>query len=239
MTVHSYENGYRTLGRQLLLLPIEWTADGWFRVPVGVTADSAIPLPVSGSSQRPFADPSDDFTSPELGLQWGFWRDYEPARFTIGKGALTLQARGSSLADSSALTTAVGGHSYTIEIDIEVSSGCEAGLMLFYDPMHTAGILITPAGIEIKIPNGSVKNRTEKGATRATFRVVNDRQEVDFYYRLPGQPWRRTESSAEISGLHHNVLGGFLDVRPAVYACGQGQSTFRAFRYWPQVNVPV
>jgi xylan 1,4-beta-xylosidase len=33
MTVHSYENGYRTLGRQLLLLPIEWTADGWFRVP--------------------------------------------------------------------------------------------------------------------------------------------------------------------------------------------------------------
>ena len=41
MTVHAYENGYRALGRQLLLLPIEWTADGWFRVPHGVTADSA------------------------------------------------------------------------------------------------------------------------------------------------------------------------------------------------------
>jgi beta-xylosidase len=239
MTVHSYENGYRTLGRQLLLLPIEWTADGWFRVPQGVTADSAISLPVKGSSQLPFIDPSDDFTSPDLGLQWGFWRDFEPARFTTGKGALTLQARGNSLADSSALTTAVGGHSYTVEIDIEVSTGCEAGLMLFYDPLHTAGILITPGGIEVRIPSGSVKNRTEKGATRATFRVVNDRQEVDFYYRLPGQPWQRTESSAEVSGLHHNVLGGFLDVRPAIYACGQGQATFRAFRYWPRVNVPV
>ncbi|MGP8224849.1 MAG: family 43 glycosylhydrolase, partial [Terracidiphilus sp.] len=33
MTVHAYENGYRTLGRQLLLLPVEWTPDGWFRVP--------------------------------------------------------------------------------------------------------------------------------------------------------------------------------------------------------------
>src|SRR5580698_5182246 len=37
MTVHSYENGYRTLGRQLLLLPIAWTTDGWFRVPLGIT----------------------------------------------------------------------------------------------------------------------------------------------------------------------------------------------------------
>jgi xylan 1,4-beta-xylosidase len=239
MTVHSYENGYRTLGRQLLLLPIEWTADGWFRVPLGVTADSAIPMPVFGSNQQTFADPSDDFSSPELGLQWGFWRDFDPARFATGNGALTLQARGSSLADSSALTTAVGGHSYSVEIDVGVSSGCEAGLMLFYDPGHTAGILIAPGGIEIKIPNGSVKNRTEKGATRATFRVVNDRQEVDFYYRLPGQPWQRTETSAEISGLQHNVLGGFLDVRPAIYACGSGQATFRAFRYWPQVNAPV
>jgi beta-xylosidase len=110
--------------------------------------------------------------------------------------------------------------------------------MLFYDPGHVAGILITPGGIEIKIPNGSVKNRVEKGATRATFRVVNDRQEVDFYYRLPGRAWQKTESSAEVSGLHHNVLGGFLDLRPAVYACGQGQATFRGFRYWPEVNAP-
>jgi len=239
ITVHSYENGYRTLGRQLLLLPIEWTADGWFRVPAGVTADAAIPMPVPGTRQQPFADPSDDFTAPELGLQWGFWREYDPTRFTTGNGALTLQARGSSLADSSALTTAVGGHSYTVEIDIEVSPGCEAGLMLFYDPNHVAGILITPGGIEIKIPNGSVKNRTEKSATRTTFRVVNDRQEVDFYYRLPGRAWQKTESSAEVSGLHHNVLGGFLDLRPAVYACGHGLAAFRGFRYWPEVNAPA
>jgi beta-xylosidase len=240
ITVHSYENDYRTLGRQLLLLPIEWTADGWFRVPEGVHADAAIPMPLSGAAQQPFMDPSDDFTTPELGLQWAFWRDYDPSRFTTGHGALTMQARGSSLAaGSSALTTTVGGHSYTIEIDIEISAGCEAGLMLLYDPNHTAGILISPGGIEIKIPNGSVKNRIEKGATRATFRVVNDRQEVDFYYRLPGHEWQRTESSTEISGVQHNVLGGFLDVRPAIYACGQGQATFRSFRYWPEVKTPA
>ena len=29
MVYHGYEHGYRTLGRQALLEPVEWTADGW------------------------------------------------------------------------------------------------------------------------------------------------------------------------------------------------------------------
>jgi len=239
MTVHSYENGYRTLGRQLLLLPIEWTSDGWFRVPGGVTAESNLPMPVPGAVQQPLSDPSDDFSSPELGLQWGFWHEFDRARFTTGNGALTLQARGKALADTSALTTPVGGHSYTIEIEAEIEGGCEAGLLLFYDPQHATGIVLDAEGIGARLANGYIPSRQHKGATRATLRVVNDRQEVDFYYRLPGQGWQRTEESAEIAGMNHNVLGGFLDVRPAVYAVGTGKATFRNFRYWPAVKLPV
>jgi xylan 1,4-beta-xylosidase len=239
MTVHSYENGYRTLGRQLLLLPIEWTADGWFRVPEGITADSAIEVPVPVASQLPLADPSDDFTASELGLQWGFWREYDPTRFTVGDGALTLAARGKSLADTSVLTTAVGGHSYTVEIDVEIEPGCESGLLLFYSPDHAAGILLDGDGISVRIANGYIPTRQQKGATRATLRVVNDRQEVDFYFRLPGKSWQRMPESAEISGMHHNVLGGFLDVRPALFACGSGKATFRNFRYFAEAKVPT
>jgi beta-xylosidase len=222
-----------------MLLPVEWTPDGWYRIPPGVTADAAIPMPVPGTSQQPFVDPSDDFTTPELGLQWGFWDEFDPARFTTGNGALALEAKGKSLAETSALTTPVGGHSYTVEIDIEVSSGCEAGILLFYNPDHAAGILLSPEGIGVRLANNYIPSRQQPGATRATLRIVNDRQELDFYYRLPGQSWKRTEESAEISGMNHNVLGGFLDVRPAVYACGSGKATFRAFRYWPRVNAPA
>jgi beta-xylosidase len=222
-----------------MLLPVEWTADGWYRIPPGVTADAAIPMPIPGTSQQPFMDPTDDFTSPELGLQWAFWHEFDPARFTTGNGALTLAAQGKSIAETSALTTPVGGHSYTVEIDVEVSPGCEAGFLLFYNPHHATGILISPEGIGARNPNGFIPSRQQPGATRATLRIVNDRQEVDFYYRLPGQSWKRTPESAEISGINHNVLDGFLDVRPAVYACGSGKATFRAFRYWPRVNVPA
>jgi len=246
ITVHAYENGYRSLGRQLLLLPVEWTADGWFRLPAGITADSAIPTPIPGTVQQPFgaggaalAAPSDDFTSPQLGLQWAFWHELDLGRFKTGNGALVLQARGKSLADTSVLTTPVGGHSYTVEVDVETDPDCQAGLLLFYNPEHSTGILLTPQGIFARLASGSVHSRAETGATRATLRIVNDRQEIDFYYKLPGKPWRRFQESAEIAGQNHNVLGGFLDVRPALCAFGSGKATFRAFRFWPGVQVPA
>ena len=226
-------------GRQLLLLPVEWTDDGWYRVPAGISADSEISMPVPGTSQQSFVDPSDDFTSPELGLEWGFWHEYDTARFSTGKGVLKLEARGKSLGDSPSLTTPVGGHSYTVEVEVEVGPECEAGLLLFYNPEHATGITLGPEGIGDRLGNGYVPSRQQKGATRATLRVVNDRQEVDFHFRVPGKPWQRTQESAEISGMHHNVLGGFLDVRPAIYASGSGNATLRNFRYWPEIKVPV
>ena len=42
MTLHAYQNGLRTLGRQVLLLPVVWTEDGWFKVPEGVSAAGPI-----------------------------------------------------------------------------------------------------------------------------------------------------------------------------------------------------
>jgi xylan 1,4-beta-xylosidase len=239
ITVHSYENGYRSLGRQIMLLPIEWTSDGWFRQARGYTAASAIPMPIPGTSQHSFFDPSDDFTASELGLQWAFWNDFDSTRFRTGKGFLSLTARGKSLEDASALTTTVGGHSYTAEADIEVEKGCEAGLLLFYNPQFATGLVMSSESIAVRTPTGSLRARMAAGATRATLRIVNDRQEVDFYYQLPNQPWQRAEASVEISAMQHNVLGGFLGVRPAMYASGSGNATIRNFRFWPKVNSPL
>ncbi len=51
MVYHAYENGFYTLGRQTLLEPIEWTADGWFRM---AGADPAAPI-ASQPARRPAA----------------------------------------------------------------------------------------------------------------------------------------------------------------------------------------
>ena len=239
MTVHAYEKDYLTLGRQLLLLPIEWTADGWFHVSPEIAPDSAIPMPMPGTVQGAFMDPSDNFDTPQLGLQWGFWHDFDPRRFETGKGHLQLAAHGNDLATTSVLTTPVGGHSYTVEVDVELDSGCEAGLLLFYNPEHAVAVTLGPKGLSVRVANGMTFTHEAPQMKRATLRIVNDRQEIDYYFRPENGSWQRNPESAEISGMHHNVLGGFLDVRPALAAWGSGAAKFRNFRYWPGVQLPA
>ena len=230
ITAHAYENGFRGLGRQMLLLPIEWTRDGWFHVENGVSAEKPIAMMKAGAGQKPPLNLSDEFTSPELGLSWQFWRDFDRSRFQTGDGRLVLAARGTSLADSSPLTCITGNHSYTIEVDIECEPGCEAGLLLYYNQEHSSGIRIGPQGIGVRLASGYTPELGVK-TSRATLRIVNQQQEVDFYYRLPGEDWKRTQESAEVASINHNVLGGFLSLRPALYACGKGHAVFRAFRH--------
>jgi beta-xylosidase len=230
MTAHAYENGFRGLGRQMLLLPIEWTRDGWFRLPQGISAEKPIAMMKAGAGQKPPLNLSDEFTSPELSLHWQFWRDFDRSRFQTGDGRLVLAARGSSLADSSPLTCITGDHSYMIEVDIECEPGCEAGLVLYYNQEHSCGIRIGPQGIAVRLASGYTPELGVK-TSRATLRIVNQQQEVDFYYRLPGQDWKRTRESAEVASVNHNALGGFLSLRPTLYACGSGHAVFRSFRY--------
>jgi len=35
----------------------------------------------------------------------------------------------------------------------------------------------------------------------------------------------------EVSGYHHNVRGGFLMLKPGLYAAGKGSARFRNFKY--------
>jgi beta-xylosidase len=53
------------------------------------------------------------------------------------------------------------------------------------------------------------------------------------YYSLEGNNWKKIANSFEVSGLHHNVLSGFLSLRIGLVALGDGQVRFKNFRYEP------
>ena len=227
MTLHAYENGLRTLGRQVLLLPVEWTPDGWYRVPAGVSAGEPIRKalldPVSSAEVG-----ANGFAGPALDPEWQFWKGYDLARVRLADGALTLAAHGISIETTSALTRAAKDRVYTIEVDVEVEPDCEAGLLLFYNSAHVCGLRLNPHG---PAPRGT----TPVHATRATLRIVNENEEADFFYRVESPPgnagWTRVRESLDVSCYNQNALGGFLDLRPALYACGTGSATFRNWRY--------
>ena len=234
MTCHAYENGYRSLGRQNLLVPMEWTPEGWFRVAIDISANAPVPISAAVSNKKP--DLSDDFSGDHLRLQWQFFQGYNPERVSLNAGTLTLAADGTSCMDTSVLTCIAGDRSYTVEIDVEIEQGCEAGLVLFYNQAHSLGLALGAEGIG-SIRNGKRRN-IDVSENRATFRIVNDQQEVDMYYRLPGLPWRHLRDTVDIACYNDNSFGDFLDVRPAIYAAGANHARFRAFQYTPAAIAP-
>ncbi|MBW8881302.1 MAG: family 43 glycosylhydrolase, partial [Asticcacaulis sp.] len=72
MVYHAYENGMRTLGRQTLLEPIEWTKDGWFRARGG-TLSTPLPKPKGGRPSQAGLALSDDFSTNKFGVQWSLF----------------------------------------------------------------------------------------------------------------------------------------------------------------------
>ena len=237
MTLHAYENGFRTLGRQVLLLPVEWTRDGWYRVPAGIQGGG----PIQKKLLDPVAEPEFAFAgvaltgamSTGLDVQWQFWKGYDPARARLVDGTLTLAADGDSIATTSVLTRTAVDHVYTVEVDVEIDAGCEAGLLLFYDSDHVCGLRLSADPQAQRSPNTTLVH-----GTHATLRIVNDNQEADFFYRIENgettatsTQWTRLRDSLDVTCYNQNALGGFLALRPALYSCGTGSATFRNWRY--------
>jgi len=74
--------------------------------------------------------------------------------------------------------------------------------------------------------------RSPNTSRRIRFRLLNvDNVVTWFHSHDDGKNWIRNEMRMEVSGLHHNVFGGFLSLRVGVYAAGAGRAILRDFRY--------
>ena len=229
---HGYENGFWTLGRQALLAPVTWTKDGWFDIGGG---DLSKPLPKpKGSKAGPHGIAlSDDFSTDKFGVQWNFFSPSatETQRLRREGGVLHLTATGEAPSTSSPLTFVVGDPAYEIECDIEIDPGARGGLLLWYDQKLYCGLGFDAKNFvthQYGIERGRPANPL---GTRMKMRLRNDRHIVAFHTSKDGAVWKRFDRGMEVSGYHHNVRGGFLMLKPAIYAAGTGEVRFRNFIY--------
>ncbi len=229
---HGYENSFWTLGRQALLAPVTWTKDGWFDIGGG---DLSQPLkkPKGGTPQPHGITLSDDFTTDRMGIVWNFFQPApdEVTRIRRDNGTLHLTARGQAPSDSSPLILITGDQAYEFDCDIDIDPGTHAGLVLFYDQKLYCGLgfdekafVTHQYGIERARP-ANPYGRTLK------IRVRNDRHIVAYHTSADGVTWKRFDRGMEVSGYHHNVRGGFLMLKPGLYAAGEGEVRFSNFRY--------
>ena len=233
MIYHGYENGYWTLGRQTLLEPVEWTADGWPR-PLGGDLSRPIDKPLNLAGQRHGMPLGDDFSQERFGVQWAF---YDPSpnemqRVRLADRTLHLRAKGTAPADSSPLCCIAGDQSYRIEADVEIDPGAEAGLLLFYNRRLYAGLGINGRRF-VMHRYGLSGPRGPAAETRSMrLRLANDRNILTIHTsRDGGSSWQKFDVQMEVSGYHHNTAYDFLSLRPALYAAGSGEARFRNFTY--------
>lgn len=234
MVYHGYENGHRTLGRQTLLEPIEWTDDGWFRARGG---DLSKPLakPKGGKSGPAGQALSDDFKRDRFGVQWAF-HDPAPdemARVRYGARGLRIAGRGASPADSHPLTCGVGDRNYEVELAMELEGQAEAGLLLFYNHKAFVGLGFTPELVKtFEYAEEQSWMRAKRATTSVRVRLTNDEHVVTFRYSHDnGRTWVLHGLRMEVSGIHHNVFGGFLSLKVGIYSAGSGAVVLRDFTY--------
>ncbi|WBY17966.1 family 43 glycosylhydrolase [Erythrobacteraceae bacterium WH01K] len=231
---HGYENGYWTLGRQCLLDPVRFTSDGWFDMH-GADLSGPIAKPSGGGTQPHGMALSDDFSRPlELGSKWSFFRPDtdERNRIRIEDGTLHFAGKGEAPSSGSPLLITAGDRSYMFECDIECAEGGRAGLVLFYDDKLYCGLgfdeqrfVTHQYGIERARPANPHGRRMRMRVTNRQHIVTFDTSGDD------GRTWHRFDRGMEVSGYHHNVRGGFLMLRPGLYAAGKGEARFRDFRF--------
>jgi len=233
MVYHGYENGYWTLGRQALLDPVEWTADGWFRAKGG---DLSQPIAKPrGAKASPNGMPlSDDFSSNRFGVVWGFYNPGadEMSRVQYQTKALRLAGKGSQPNDCSPLTFIAPDTAYRVSIDIELEDDAQAGLLLFYNRRLYCGLGFDARGLIMHRYGLERRNALPAGVGRRLhLQIENNRHIVTIHYSVDGKRWSKYGVQMEVSGYHHNVAYDFLSLRPAIYAAGKGAAVFRDMRY--------
>lgn len=233
MVYHGYENGFRTLGRQTLLEPIEWTSDGWFRAKGG-TLSTPLRKPSGDVSSPTGLALSDDFSGGRLGLQWSFFAPGadEMRRVRFADNSLVLRGKGATPADCSPLICNVGDRSYEASVVLETSGEAHGGLILFYSPNAFVG-----AGFG----NGQMRTyhrdqetvwmRQPFDARIVHVKLANRENIVSIQYSRDGRQWIRHPWQMEVSGFHHNVFGGFLSLKIGLFAAGHGELRVRDFSY--------
>jgi len=236
MLYHGVENGFRSLGRQPLLEPVAWDADGWFHARGG---DLSRPLPKPRAPHAPAIAPapppwSDDFGAAAFGTRWTFFgaAPDERQRAHFGSDGLVLDGKGHDPSDSPPLLGMTGDLAYECSVDMELEGEATGALLLFFNRRMFIGL--AHDGRRMVTYRGGAPGHWREPAPasrRLHLKIVNDRHIVTFHYSLDGREWTRHGLRSEVSGYNANTMDDLQSLRPALGACGNGRVRFRNFRY--------
>ena len=226
VTYHAYETAYYTLGRQLLMQPIEWTADGWGRPTAGKVPTATAAGPRLAPVPLHLAQ-SDDFSSPKLGLQWFFTcpPDFSGKSWSLQEnpGHLRIRTQPGDLGSLSALPgifqQRMIDKRFRVEtrVAFDARDGREAaGLHFFHDPAMNFWIVSTVRGGERRIEVGkyNLGRRTDLWSAPNPYGAqihlqisVDGSERASFAFGPDGQHWVPVGDSIYFGASGHQLRG--------------------------------
>jgi len=222
---HAYANNYHTLGRQTLIEPIEWTADGWYR-----NMSTAQPI-TSGKQIKHGMELSDNFGGTALGPQWTFWKEYAPKAITLKSNTLSMQAKGKTVADARKLLVTPTDKTYATQVELNVESGNQAGLVLYYNEKAYAGVVSDGKSFTIYSTAENTRSIPNTFGKHFLVKILNQGNNCTFFASKDGNDWSVLAQNVDVSQMHHNNYKGFYALRPALVSMGKGKSHFKDFHY--------
>ncbi|MEK3885673.1 family 43 glycosylhydrolase [Paenibacillus sp. PL2-23] len=236
MIYHGILNGARHLGRMTLMEPLEWTMDGWFKVPDSVLTGEPIPLPVLPSHSTERLLLSDTFDTGRLGLQWNAPTPGINQRLSFEKVGLLLKAQGTSLHDSEPLLCLNQHDAQMVTTELTVEEGSGGGLTFYYSANYSCGIALHDGSLKVfNMGKGWLQNKVNLVPyedRRIFLQLRNDHGIVSPWYSSDGREWRKINLCFDITGWHpNNINEGTGWVRPGIFAFGTGNVLFGQFRY--------
>ena len=230
LVFHAYEKGFYNMGRQTLLLPVEWTKDGWYKISDNVKDDQAIKRPNLLPGTTTFRL-SDNFDGNDLKPQWKFFGEYDTSRFRLTDNSITIRAKGNSVGNCSPLLCVPSDHSYTADVELFIEGKATGGLVLFYNNTAYSGLLADSANLLTNLHDWQFQTEKNVIKRHVFLRLKNINSTVNMYYSQDGKKWNKIESSLEVSGFNHNAFGGFLGIRIGLCSIGVGTVKFKNFVY--------
>jgi xylan 1,4-beta-xylosidase len=235
MVYHGYENGFRTLGRQALLEPVEWTDDGWFRATGG---DLSKPLrkPAGGKAGALASRCRAGFSAERFGVQWCFHQPGpdEERRIARDGDALILRRIGHIARRTARRWSAWSATAPTKSRwrwnSMATTSRPACCCTTTRRPSSAWASPPTPSRPTSTPRNcrGRACRSRERNGARA-----HDQQRACRHLRAFARRWPHLDlhgTRMEVSGMHHNVFGGFLSLRVGLFAIGKGAVRLRDFR---------
>ncbi len=230
---HAYSKDRLNRGRQMLLEPVELTADGWLIAPTGADVDKPMAMPVNIKTEK--CGYTYDFDKAlshfRIGKEWKGLLDYDSTRFATNHDTLFVKAKGTDPASSSPLLFTAPDRDYEMSARFETEGEAEAGLVLYYNQNFFGGY-----GCSAKTQNywrrGQRRNKGSNCMGHVFWiKFVFEDNIAYGYLSRDGEQWNKMQWGLELSGYNHNTLSDFLSLLPGVYCYGEGGVKVSDFHY--------